>query len=71
MKEKHIVSFRDVDRPIGEYPKGTFFAQDHDDIVIPMPTKEELEEYKKKHDTTSQYWPVVFYLLRYRNGKRG
>ena len=53
MKEKHIVSFRDVDRPIGEYPKGTFFAQDHDD-VIPMPTKEELEEYKKKHDTTSQ-----------------
>ena len=54
MKEKHIVSFRDVDRPIGEYPKGTFFAQDHDDIVIPMPTKEELEEYKKKHDTTSQ-----------------
>ena len=49
MKEKHIVSFRDVDRPIGEYPKGTFFAQDHDDIVIPMPTKEELEEYKKKH----------------------
>lgn len=47
MKEKHIVSFRDVDRPIGEYPKGTFFAQDHDDIVIPMPTKEELEEYKR------------------------
>ena len=46
--------FRDVDRPIGKYPKGTFFAQDHDDIVIPMPTKEELEEYKKKHDTTSQ-----------------
>ena len=54
MKEKHIVSFRDVDRPIGEYPKGTFFALYYDDIVIPMPTKEELEEYKKKHDTTSQ-----------------
>ena len=27
MKEKHIVSFRDVDRPIGEYPKGTFLLR--------------------------------------------
>ena len=54
MKEKITVSFRDVDRPISEYPKGTMFAQDHDDIVIPMPTKEELEQFKKEHDTTSQ-----------------
>ena len=39
MKEKHIVSFRDVDRPIGEYPKGTFFAQDHDvEDFVPVHT---------------------------------
>ncbi|MBS6645880.1 MAG: hypothetical protein KH366_20080 [Clostridiaceae bacterium] len=52
--ERKRVSFRDMDRPIDEYPKGTVFAQDHDDVVIPMPTKEELEKFKKEKDTTSQ-----------------
>lgn len=53
--EKNRVSMRDIDRPINEYPKGTVFVQDHDNIVIPLPTKEEIEEFfKKKEDTTSR-----------------
>lgn len=54
MKEQNTVSFRDVDHPISEYPKGTYFVQNHDNVMIPMPTKEELEKFKKKRDTTSQ-----------------
>lgn len=45
------VSFREIDRPIIEYPIDTIFVLDHDDVVIPLPTKEEIESYfKKKED---------------------
>lgn len=54
MEEKHTVSLRDIDHPINEYPKGTSFAQDHSDIVIPASTEKELEEYKKKHSTINR-----------------
>lgn len=48
------VNFRDVDRPLNEYPKGTEFVHDRCEVSIPLPSKEELEEYKKKKNTTSQ-----------------
>ncbi len=48
------VNFREVDRPLDEYPKDTEFVHDHCEIFIPLPTKEELEEYKKKKESTSQ-----------------
>lgn len=47
------VYIRDI-IPGKKYPKDTVFVQDESPVMIPMPTKEELEEYKKKHDTTSQ-----------------
>lgn len=51
--KQNRVSIRDIDRPINEYPEGTVFVQDHDDIVIPLPTKEEIEAFfKEKNDTT-------------------
>ena len=49
MKNVGRVSIRDINRPISEYPKGTVFVQDHDDIVIPLPTKEQIEKHKQKH----------------------
>lgn len=45
------VSFREIDRAISEYPKDTIFVLDHDDVRIPLPTKEEIKTYfNKKED---------------------
>lgn len=52
--EKNRVSIRDIDRPINEYPKDTVFVQDHDNIDIPMPTAEEIDNYMKDKETEYQ-----------------
>lgn len=52
MKKK--ISFRDVDKPLKDYPEDTIFVLDHDDVSILMPTKEEIEEYFKEKESTSQ-----------------
>ena len=41
------VYIRDI-IPGKKYPKGTVFVQDESPMDFKMPTKEELEEYKKK-----------------------
>lgn len=52
--EKNRVSIRDIDRPINEYPKNTVFVQDHDNIVMSMPTMEEIDNFMKDKESTSQ-----------------
>jgi len=47
------VYIRDI-IPGKKYPKGTVFVQDESSMNFRMPTKEELEEFKKKRNTTSQ-----------------
>lgn len=52
MEEKRV-RFGEVDKPFSEYPKGTVFVQS-DNVFIPLPSKEEIEEYVKKKESTSQ-----------------
>lgn len=51
--EKLRVNIRDIDRPIHEYPEGTVFVHT-DNAFIPLPTKEEIEEFMRKKKSTSR-----------------